>query len=517
MTTFAIPQNRIFAPASTGWFACHEVTLAWRRWLSILAGGRKHKSIYIACGTLCVVALLHYFAYYVLTAATVNLDMTQQLLILVSGCLILSFAMMLSQSLESVTRAFYTRDDLDLLLSSPASSSKIFSVRIAAIALSSTAMTGLLASPLINTLAFTQGAEWLSAYIVLFAMAALSTALSVLITIGLFNTIGARKTRLIAQIVAATIGALFVVGIQVAAILSLGEYARFALLEAEWFVAAMPDMTSYVWYPAHAVMGNAIAAVALLVFGVAVLASVIRFTAPQFGELSVKAASVSFGHTRTAPPTRSTFKLGSQRQALRRKEWQLLGRDPWLVSQSLMQIFYLLPPALILWISHGAQTDTHVIITPVLVMAIGQLAGGLAWLAISGEDAPDLIASAPLAPKQVQRAKVEAVLLLLAALAAPFILAIAVLSLKGAMILCVGLFVSAYSAIKIQLWFQSNAKRSNFRRRQTASRMATFAEAFSSILWAAATGIYAAGYILAVIPAVLALFVLCIARAFRKK
>ena len=42
---------------------------------------------------------------------------------------------MLSQALESVTRAFYARSDLDLILSSPASARKIFAVRIAAIAL----------------------------------------------------------------------------------------------------------------------------------------------------------------------------------------------------------------------------------------------------------------------------------------------------------------------------------------------------------------------------------------------
>ena len=47
-------------------------------------------------------------------------------------------------------------------------------------------------------------------------------------------------------------------------------------------------------------------------------------------------------------------------------------------------------------------------LVPVLVMAAGQLAGGLAWLAISGEDAPDLVATAPILPRHVVRAKVEA-------------------------------------------------------------------------------------------------------------
>ena len=66
----------------------------------------------------------------------------------------------------------------------------------------------------------------------------------------------------------------------------------------------------------------------------------------------------------------------------------------WLVSQTLMQILYLLPPAFLLWRSFEGS-EALLVLVPVLVMAAGQLAGGLAWLAISGEDAPDLVASAP--------------------------------------------------------------------------------------------------------------------------
>jgi len=48
-----------------------------------------------------------------------------------------------------------------------------------------------------------------------------------------------------------------------------------------------------------------------------------------------------------------------------------------------------------------------------------------------------------------------------------------------------GIAVSAASATLIQLWFRTQARRKHFRRRQTSSRVATFAEAFSSIGWAA--------------------------------
>jgi hypothetical protein len=43
------------------------------------------------------------------------------------------------------------------------------------------------------------------------------------------------------------------------------------------------------------------------------------------------------------------FRSDSPMEMLRRKEWTRLRRDPWLVSQTLMQMLYLLPPAFLLW------------------------------------------------------------------------------------------------------------------------------------------------------------------------
>ncbi len=48
----------------------------------------------------------------------------------------------------------------------------------------------------------------------------------------------------------------------------------------------------------------------------------------------------------TGAPAR--FHDSAPEQALRRKEWVLLLRDPWLMSQTLMQLLYLLPAAFLL-------------------------------------------------------------------------------------------------------------------------------------------------------------------------
>src|SRR6202034_129091 len=82
-------------------------------------------------------------------------------------------------------------------------------------------------------------------------------------------------------------------------------------------------------------------------------------------------------------------------------------------------------------------------------------------------------------------AKIEVVLIAIGVLFAPLIIALAFASLPQAAITALGVAVATVSATAIQLWFRVQARRSQFRRRQTSSRLATFAEAFSSIGWAA--------------------------------
>ena len=70
----------------------------------------------------------------------------------ITGSVLLAWSLLISQAMESVTRAFYARSDLDLILSSPAAARKIFAVRIAAMALSVILMASLLGAPIINVL-----------------------------------------------------------------------------------------------------------------------------------------------------------------------------------------------------------------------------------------------------------------------------------------------------------------------------------------------------------------------------
>jgi ABC-2 type transport system permease protein len=273
---------------------------------------------------------------------------------------------------------------------------------------------------------------------------------------------------------------------------------------------AAPDSGSMFWLPARAVLGDPLSGASLFLAAVLVLLSVIVRTSGRFGSYAVAAAGVS-EHTAGRPRTDRPFRNLTTKQALRAKEWMLLLRDPWLASQTLMQILYLLPPAVLLWRDMGSKANVHIILAPVLVMAFGQLAGGLAWLAISGEDAPDLVATAPLQRRAVMRAKTEAVLMAISVVALPLIAGLALVSLSGAIATMAGIAAASIAAVTIQLWFRVAATRSQFRRRQLASKASTFAEAFSSIFWAGATGFAANGSRLAIPFVVLAVVTLGVA------
>ncbi len=491
------------APGTIAWFARHECRLAWRDWLTMMTAGRRARLSTVVIAVAIFAIFMHGIAFAMVSGfAGIAANPDKTALVVLTGSVLLSWLLMLSQAMESVTRAFYMRSDLDLLLSSPAAAQKVFSVRIVTMALSVTAMSGLLASPFIDALVVAGGVRWLAAYGAVVAMAAAATAVAALLATLLFRTVGAKRTRLVAQIMAAMIGAGFVIGLQLAALLSYGTLSRLALLASEPFVAIAPDVDSMIWWPARAILGDGAALVAMIAASLLALGTSIAIVAPRFADCAVAASGVAVASMRSSGRA-VRFGTRSPRQALRRKEWMLLRRDPWLVSQTLMQLLYLLPPAFLLWRSFGSDNGigTEVLLAPVFVMAAGQLAGGLAWLAISGEDAPDLIATAPLAAGDVTRAKIEAVMGVIMMVFAPFLVAMAVTSPYAAAVSAAGIAVAAAAATHVQLCFRAQAKRSQFRRRQTSSRVATIAEAFVSITWAGTAALAADGIWIAVMPA----------------
>ena len=256
-------------------------------------------------------------------------------------------------------------------------------------------------------------------------------------------------------------------------------------------------------------LGDGAALAGVLVVSLILLAAAVAMVAPRFGDYAIAAASVD----QSPAGRRAAISQFSRHLAAPRAPPQ--GMDA-AAPRSVAGVANADADALSACRRRfccGEALPTaaarYNLLVPVLVMAAGQLAGGLAWLSISGEDAPDLVATAPVPARFILRAKIEAVLAVIAAMFAPLVVVLAVVSLWHALV-----DRSAASSSPQRRRPRSSsgsatqAKRSQFRRRQVSSRIATFAEAFSSIGWAATAAVAAVSIPLAVAPAVMALIVL---------
>src|SRR6185312_5619532 len=153
-----------------------------------------------------------------------------------------------------------------------------------------TVLSALLAAPVVDVLVFQDGPKWLAIYGVLASLGALATAIAIGITLALFRFVGAKRTRLISQIVAALVGAGFIIGIQAAAILSYGTMNRFAVLQSADFIALAPDPGNPVWLPARAAMGDGMALMLVMLVGFGALAIAITVSATSFSKHAIAAA-----------------------------------------------------------------------------------------------------------------------------------------------------------------------------------------------------------------------------------
>src|SRR5258706_5626892 len=173
--------------AALSWFARHEIRLAWREWLAMVTGGRRARRRRAIIGLIVFAAIMHLPAYAVIGRfADLQATLDKSVCIVITATILLAWALMLSQAIESVTRVFYARADLDLIMSSPVALANIFSVRIAAIALSVTGMALLLSTPFVDVLVIGCGIRWVPAYGVVIAIGMSASAVAIAGTIVLF-------------------------------------------------------------------------------------------------------------------------------------------------------------------------------------------------------------------------------------------------------------------------------------------------------------------------------------------
>ena len=321
-----------FKPASTPWLLAHELRLAWR-------GFRAGRG---SSGPGAVIAFVVLGGFMLVGGIFLGLGLRGHdipvvpVSIMIAGlALAVILTLMLSTTLAAAAEALYERGDLDLLFSSPLSPRKVLFVRALGLAVNA-GLWFMLPAILLLTPSIVLGhAAWLGVFVVLAAAALAASGVGLLLAMALFALIGPRRTRTVAQVLAALIGAAFFLASQYRNLIG-GEaseslFARIATDAQEGRIRPPP----FADLPLRAALGEPLPLLACVAIGAGIFLLAARTLGRRFADA---AAATQGAETRKARkgPARA-FAAGAF-EATVRKELRLMGRDAALQSQVLLRV-----------------------------------------------------------------------------------------------------------------------------------------------------------------------------------
>ena len=386
--------------------------------------------------------------------------------IMVAAVSVLAMSFMTTQAMLRSQDTLYLSGDLDLLLTAPLSPGRVLLAKLCGIVANIVMVFAAFTLPVAIPVALLGHPGLFGIPLLLLALAMVSACLGLAITLAVVRVASPRTARTIAQIVGAFLGA----GVFLASqFLSAGpgrESAGKALVG--WLIRHDFGAQGLASLPGRAALGELAAMVAVL--GAAMLVFL------GAGILLGRVFLTSYQNA----PTRLTRSRGRAKGGIARhfreslfatmfaKEARLLRRDPQLAFTIVLRLIYLVPIALPAF-SHGRGPPLLPALAFAGVLIAGQLAGSLAWLTVSGEDSPDLIAVAPVEKQAAERAKLAAALLIAAPFALVLPVAVALISLRAAAIMLLMTAACALAAGLAELKFQRPAPRRSFGNRRRGS------------------------------------------------
>ena len=464
-------------PGSFLWLLRHELRLSWRRRASSVADQSIVKVLAI---TALGVAFMHG-----LTGPTatlfVRLEPSGQASALATATLFI-FSWQLSQAITHFTRLLYARSDLDLLLASPISPRAVVAAQAVVAALEIIIVVGVFLFPMADMIAYRMGAHWLSIYPASVASALLASACGLAITVGLFRLLGPRHTRKAAQFTATFIASAMIIGGQLAYLATAPTRATRALFQK---LPAAPAFTDWlIMAPVRGVGGDIVSLSIWLSLGAVAFALAVLRLGPRFLESAIRVKGAGDRQLVTREKQERPFRPGAG-AALRRKELKLLARDPWLFSRALLQLLYLAPIIIVIWMSQD-DPSLSLLVAPVLIMVLSHLAGILAWLTILSEDAADFMATTPVTAGEIFRSKLQAIAIPLGLILLAPALGLAWTEPRDAMLLVVFSIAACVSTGLINIWHPAPPKRESATTRHNPPKIVALKENMLAACWAVA-------------------------------
>lgn len=245
----------------------------------------------------------------------------------------------------------------------------------------------------------------------------LSSAIALLATLALVRIAGPRRARVLAQVLGALVGAAVFPRVA-GAFVPAGSLAR-RVRRVDGFATrgkAWVGETSSLWALSRALVGEPLQLAGLVATAAAAFALAVRGAA----RAQARARSRRSRAVRAAPAARGSrrsFRTLAHRDRHREGMAAFIARDPRAILHTLLPLLYL-APLLIAGVRRGEGAS---LMAPSVVVLAGFLAGGLAWLAASGEEAPDLLSGSPVRAARLVTLKAGSACLPAMAVALPFI------------------------------------------------------------------------------------------------
>lgn len=375
-----------------------------------------------------------------------------------------------SSAIKAAVITLFDQGDMELLLCSPISLRTVFVVRLLRIAASSGLLVAVFLLPAVNVAAAMGHPRLLATYPVFASLLLTAASGAMLLTIGLVRWLGARVARLVAQLAVVFFGTVIFIVLELPSMLNHADAHQVwhwlqQLLAADGLLGEQ----SLLRYPLRAAWGEPLPF--LVVVGMAgfVTAGVIWLLSRPFSHGVLLVRSVTDNSHQKRPPVRF---YDSLERNLLIKEWRLIYRDPYLIARIFRQIVFLIPAGWILLFKqgpHGEAVHYWMLGGFVLFMALS-LTSSLAWLTVCGEDAPVLLASAPISPGRIKVCKLLAALLPIWLVSVLFVIVLWHHSayMGGSFTLVLVLATSTTAAMTV--WLPWPGSRRDFSRRGLGSR-----------------------------------------------
>jgi len=495
----------------------NEVRVRWRE----LTGETKASTLLLTGGVIFVVAHLILYSVARNLRGLLTTPLPPEAVLLAAMVVLALLPFGVATGINHSVAALFERGDLDLLNASPIGSRTVFASRVLAVAAAVFVGLGLFLLPLASIGVMIGVPQLLGAVPTLVSLSVTSACLGMLITLLLVRLLGARRARTFSQVLAALTGLVLVLASQLPNLLS----RRGASLES---VAPLlrpfepggplaPD--SLVWLPFRSMFLHPLGTITSLALAALLYWATVVVLHRSFAYGVGQEATTIGSKRRQREDQRVSLHVGSARGVLLRKEWKLIRRDPFLISQVLMQSAYLLPALFVLLFSDSDspfRTNLYPGAATALTVLGGITASSLARIVFVGEEAPDLLRASPLPWQQVQRTKALAALLPVLVVATPLALwLLAIRPLPGLAALAL-MPAACLAVVQMRIWNPATASRQDlFKRRGGGDPVSTILESLVPVAVSGATYFFAVGSWWAIVPLAVTVALVAVAHARR--